>query len=713
MLRSSIDDSTSAATFQPAAPPRRGLGRILVVDDERMNRAMLTALLKRNNYDVAEADNAHQALAKVLEEPIDLMLLDLVMPGMDGIELLNELRPIKTATELPVIMVTANDDSKQVVKAFRNGANDYVTKPIDVDITLARIHTQLRLLRAQEALRESEKRYAIAARGTNDGLWDWKLAAQEVYYSPRWKEMLGIDENQVITSPEDWLSRIHSEDRPRAEAELEAHLKGETRHFEVELRMRHENGNYRWMLCRGLAVRDDGNDASRMAGSLTDITEGKVADALTGLPNRVLFLDRLQRCVDQFRRSATRFAVLYLDLDNFKLVNDSLGHDIGDDLLISVARRLEESVRSCDAIVARMGGDEFTVLIENVGRPDAPVRVAKRINDAISAPFSLRGGREVFATISIGISCPSEEDICAEDLLREADTAMYDAKSRGKSTYQVFDPSMQQKVTARLELEGELRRALERSEFDLHYQSIVELKTARVVAFEALIRWRHPQRGPVSPGEFIPIAEETGLIVPIGQWVLREACRQMAKWNARCDNVDPLSVSVNVSSKQFSEGDLVDEVRSALTETGLAPANLKLEVTESAIMDNPTAGAEMLAAIRDLGVTIAIDDFGTGFSSLASLHCLPLDILKVDRSFVNKMLQSHENRGIVRTILTLADNFNFDVIAEGVETDDERQVLISMGCPFGQGFYFSRPLPLDQVESLHQQKHNIAPVPSG
>lgn len=709
MFEVSPIESPSELTFRPEPAP--SYCRILVVDDERMNRAMLANVLERNNYVVVEAADGSEALRKITEEPIDLVLLDLVMPDMDGLELLDKIRQFKTVSELPVIMVTAADDSKQIVTAFRHGANDYVTKPIDVGITLARIDTQMRLVHAQGALRKSEERYALAARGTNDGLWDWDCDGNEVYYSPRWKQMLGIDENQVVTSIEEWLSRIHVEDRGRADTELEAHMRGDTPHFEAELRMRHENGSYRWMLCRGLAVRNDANEVRRMAGSLTDITEGKVVDALTALPNRRLFLERLQRWVDRLHRnSKERFAVLYLDLDNFKLVNDSLGHEAGDQLLISVARRLEGSVRSSEAVIARLGGDEFTILLENVESDQTAVKIAHRIINSVSAPFSLGGGREVFPSVSVGISYPTGKSTSAEDLLREADTAMYAAKSRGKSCFEVFDPSMQQKVAARLDLENELRRAVERSDWILHYQSIVDLKTARVVGLEALVRWQHPQRGLIPPGDFIPIAEETGMIVPIGQWVLREACSTMARWKAQLLASDRLSISVNVSGKQFSAGDLVAEVMSVLGETGLAPEDLKLEVTETAIMEKPQEGAELLAALRECGVTIGIDDFGTGYSSLSSLHRLPLDLLKVDRTFVNKMVQSQENRAIVRTILMLADSLNLDVVAEGIETEEQRQLLLSMGCTYGQGFYFSRPLTLDQVErSLAEDRHN----PSG
>ncbi len=684
------------------------LGRVLVVDDERLNRTMLAGLLRNNRYDAVEAADAAQALATLQNEPIDLVMLDLVLPDMDGMALLRQIRQFKARSDLPVVMVTANDNSEQVVAAFEQGANDYVTKPIDVGITLARVGTQLSIKQAKVALQKSEERYALAARGANDGLWDWDCVTQQVYYSPRWKEMLGIAATAVLGSAEDWLCRIHTEDRPRVENELKAHFRGDTDHFEAELRMCHENGTYRWMLCRGIAVRGASGDVERMAGSLTDITEGKVADALTALPNRTLFMERLQRCVDKLKRESLHFAVLYLDLDNFKLVNDSYGHEAGDQLLISVARRLEESVRAGEALVARLGGDEFAVLLENIDSDESAVEVGLRILDAVCAPFSLGAGREVFASASVGISYPTDSLIRPEDLLREADTAMYAAKSEGKSGVQVFDPSMQRRVTVRLKLENELRHAIERDEFTLHFQTIVDLKTSEAMGLEALVRWEHPQRGLVPPGEFVPIAEETGLIVPIGRCVLDAACRQMAAWKLQYQLPDTMCIGVNVSTRQFAEGNLLEDVLGALTDSGLSARNLKLEITETAIMERPDEAAELLMALRECGVTIGIDDFGTGYSSLASLHRLPLDLLKVDRSFVNKMIHSRENRAIVRTILTLADRLNLDVVAEGIETEEQLQLLSSMGCHYGQGFYLSRPVEAEYVDTVLESKQHAA-----
>ncbi|MCA9069596.1 MAG: diguanylate cyclase, partial [Planctomycetaceae bacterium] len=394
----------------------------LVVDDEWVNVEILANILHHHDFQTRKARDGQTALQIVAEEQVDLVLLDIAMPSVDGFAVLRQIRKQWTETELPVIMVAGSSESDHIVEAFGLGANDYLTKPVDVAVTMARITTQMRLKDAQAALRESEERYFLAARGTNDGLWDWNLRSGAVYYSPRWRDMLGLDESENASTKDEWLTRIHPEDRPRVESVLNEHLEGQTPHFEAELRMEHRRDGYRWMLCRGLAVRDVDNSAYRIAGSLTDITEGKVADALTRLPNRVLLLERLQRNIDRYHQHAEhRCALLYLDLDNFKLVNDSLGHNAGDQLLVALARRLEGCVRTTDSVVSRLGGDEFAVLLERIDSEQDAIRIAKRIIESIAPPFTIGGGREIYTSASVGIGIISER--CREpvDLMQEAD----------------------------------------------------------------------------------------------------------------------------------------------------------------------------------------------------------------------------------------------------------------------------------------------------
>ncbi|HEY9805475.1 MAG TPA: PAS domain S-box protein, partial [Candidatus Obscuribacterales bacterium] len=448
---------------------------------------------------------------------------------------------------------------------------------------------------AEEALRESQERYALAVEGANDGLWDWNLKTNEIYFSHRWQSMLGYQEGEISSNPEEWFNRVHPEDVERLKAQIDLHLAGLSPHFESEHRMRHHDGSYRWMLSRGLAVRDADQKVSRMAGSQTDVTERKHVeeqllhdafhDVLTGLPNRALFMDRLGLAIERSKRPGNSlFAVLFLDLDRFKVINDSLGHMIGDQLLIAIARRLEACLRGGDT-VARLGGDEFTILLEDIVDVHDATRIASRIHQALQSPFNLQG-QEVFTSVSIGITLSETGYDWPEDLLRDADTAMYRAKSLGRACHEVFDRTMHLRAVELLHLETDLRRAIERQELRLYYQPIVSLTTGRIHGFEALIRWQHPERGLISPAEFIPVAEETGLIVPIGLWVLREACQQTYKWQQQFDANFPLTISVNLSGKQFSQPDLIEQIERILQATSLDARSLKLEITESIMMEN-------------------------------------------------------------------------------------------------------------------------------
>ncbi len=682
--------------------------RLLIVDDNEMNRDMLARRLARKGYVIGLADSARDLLPRVKEDGIDLLLLDIEMPEVSGLDALQSLRESYSPTDLPIIMVTAKNQSDDIVKALEMGANDYLTKPIDFPVALARISTQLSHKNAQEALRESEERYALAARGANDGLWDWNLLTGAVYFSPRWKAMLGFQENEIEDRLEEWLDRIHDADRDRVKQEIDAHQKGLTPHFESEHRLLHKDGGFRWMLSRGLAVHDATGKTLRMAGSQTDITERKVSDPLTGLPNRLLFIDRLGRLIRHSKRHKDHlFAVLFLDLDGFKMINDSLGHLIGDQLLVGVAARLEKCLRSSDTVarlgetftVARLGGDEFTILLDDIKEPADANRAAERLMKALAPPFVL-AGKEIFTSISIGIAMSNTAYEEPEDLLRDADTAMYRAKSLGKARFEVFDADMRASVMARLQLETDMRRALERHEFRNVYQPIVALDSGRIVGFEALMRWQHPTRGMIGPEEFIFVAEETGLIRDLGWWSLREACRQMSTWRTRSKAYLDLTMSVNVSAKQLLQPHLVDEMSKLLRETALPPEALKLEITESAVMADPAAAAEMLQQIKSLGVRLAIDDFGTGYSSLSYLHRFPLDTLKIDRSFISGAADGSEGMEIARTIMPMAKNLRLDVVAEGVETIEQVGLLRRLQCKYAQGYYFSKPLAPEEVPPL-------------
>ncbi len=559
-------------------------------------------------------------------------------------------------------------------------------------------------------LRESEERYALAVRGANDGIWDWDLPADRVYFSARWKAMLGCADDEVGASPDDWYARVYPDDLPKLKDAVAAHLAEQTPHVEIEHRVRHRSGEFRWMLARGLAIRDAAGVPYRMAGSLTDITDRKQAeerllhealfDGLTGLANRTLIRQRLAQVLDRARRDeAVRFAVLFLDLDRFKIVNDGLGHVVGDELLRQFAKRLTKCVRPGDT-VARLGGDEFVILLEDVKADADAARVADRIHALLKEPFTF-DGHEVFTTASIGIALGSPRYRDVQDLLRDADSAMYRAKALGKARHEMFDQGMHDRAMEVLKLETDLRKAVERGEFSLHFQPLVSLADGSLTGFEALVRWRHPIRGMVSPAVFIPVMEETGLIVPLGSWVLREACRQLRDWRERFPQRADLSVSVNVSGKQLFRGDLAAEVEAVLAETGLPGHCLTLEITESVMMTNSERAAETLRAVRGRGVGISVDDFGVGYSSLSQLHRFPIDALKIDRSFLQQIDGTGDREAeIVRTIVALAHNLGLKVTAEGIETPLQLGRVRTLGVAFGQGYLFSKPVPPGDAHAM-------------
>jgi len=567
----------------------------------------------------------------------------------------------------------------------------------------------------EESLRESEERYALAARGANDGLWDWNLVTNDIYFSRRWNHMLGHSDSDHWTDPEEWFTRIHPGDRERVRAELRAHCEGKTTELVSEYRMQHKSGRYIWTLSRGIAVRDEAGKAVRIAGSQSDITEGKTSDPLTQIPNRLYFMDRLESAIEAAEQRHTRFAVLFIDLDEFKVVNDSLGHAAGDELLIDVAGRLRASIRSSahhkdggQSVVARIGGDEFAILLSPIERDDDAAIVAKRFLTRLEAPVYFEG-RRVFVSASIGIAFNSP-GATPEDLLRNADTAMYSAKSAGKSRAEIFNEGMRERVITRFETEAGLRKAIEADQLVLYYQPIFSPSENRICGFEALVRWNHPERGLIPPGEFIPIAEESDLIVTLGRWVLRQACRQMAEWQQRLGPDSLLSIHVNVSSRQLTDTQFLDDISSVLENTGLDPACLALEVTESSIMMNPAKTLNMLQRLKSMKVQLEIDDFGTGYSSLSYLQRLPFDTLKIDRSFVRELSAGNSSVDIVRAILELAHSLKMSVVAEGVETEDQLRKLDQLGADYVQGYLLCKPLDAASAWQLYvnSQEHGIS-----
>jgi diguanylate cyclase (GGDEF)-like protein/PAS domain S-box-containing protein len=560
---------------------------------------------------------------------------------------------------------------------------------------------------AEEALRVSEERYALAADGMNGGLWDWDLRTGKVYYSPRWKELTG-EPGRIGDSPEEWWVRLFPRDREQVDRELQSCLQGRTDRFEVEFRFRQADGSFRWVQASGMAQSDDPEKPPvRIAGSMVDISarkqaedqllQGALYDVLTGLPNRALFVDRLRRALR--KRGRRIVAVLFLDIDRFKLVNESYGHQVGDEVLRQIASRLERNAGVKDT-VARFSGDEFGILLDGAHDVSDAIRTADLVRRSVEEPVQVEDRKHTFSA-SVGIAFSKVGTESAEELLRDAETAMYRAKSLGKAQHVLFDQAMHEYTLRRLQLESDLQRAVGRSEFRVFYQPIVSLSDHKLRGFEALVRWMHPERGMVPPTAFIPLAEETGLICEIGRWVLEDSCRQVADWIRRYpEATEGLHLSVNLSGRQFAQSDLVDQVQGALDRSGFPALSLKLEITESILMENADSAAGILAQIRDMGIRLSIDDFGTGYSSLSYLHQFPAQTLKIDRSFVCRIEEETSQLAIVRAVVSLAHVMGMDVVAEGIETPSQLDVLTNLGCEYGQGYLFARPLPAVEIEAM-------------
>lgn len=628
-----------------------------------------------------------------------LALLDLNLPDSRGYDTFHGF--FQANPHLPIILLTGTDDETLAMRALQEGAQDYLVKTeIGGALLIRAIRYAIKRFQAEEALLESQERYALAVMGANDGLWDWDLKSNRIYFSPRWKSMLGYAENEMGEDPEEWMKRIHPEDRPKVRSALSSHLKGASQHLECEYRILHKDGSYRWMLARGLAVEDKGNP-NRMAGSQTDITirkrtEAQIQhdafhDALTGLPNRALFLDRVGRSIERLRRHPEQgFAVLLLDIDRFKLINDSLGHASGDIVLGMYALKLTSLVRSVDS-VARIGGDDFAVLLDDLQDIQEASQTASRLHQALQEIIEL-DGRKISVNASIGIAPGNASYERPEDALSDAEIAMYQAKIKGRGQTAIFHPAMRQEYVNRLEMENDLRMALENSEFEVHYQPIVSLKTWKITGFEALLRWHHPMRGLIPPKEFIPVAEETGLIHALGIWVLRQACQQMRLWHILYPSVPPLSIHVNFSGKQFTQLNLVEKVQNVLQETGLDANSLQIELTESLFVENDELFNTILSQLTNLGVKLQIDDFGTGYSSFSYLQRLPVSSIKIDQSFINRMEDNNPQAKIVNSILHLSRSLGLTAIAEGVETAEQMNRLQDLECKLGQGYYISYPV---------------------
>jgi diguanylate cyclase (GGDEF)-like protein/PAS domain S-box-containing protein len=680
-----------------------GVVRVLVVDDDE-DDVLITRGLLRNidgaDFQVEAAITGSEVELLLRRGAHDVYLVDYRLGAQNGLDVAQ--RILERHPYAPVIMLTGTDDREIDVRAGELGIADYLVKGFLDSTTLERsIRYAVKHQRALRALAQSEERYALALAGANDGLWDWDLRADSVYLSPRYKAMLGYSHDGIGSSPAEWFDLIHPEDRDAVDRAVRDHLDGETEHYEMEYRMRTASGGYRWMLSRALAVRASDGRALRLAGSQTDVTDRKVAelqlqydalhDSLTGLPNRVLFQDRLEHVVRRGMRIDGTSAVLFLDLDRFKIVNDSLGHLVGDRLLVEVSDRLLSALRPGDT-VARLGGDEFTILLEDLADFEEAQTVADRVLGMLDAPFVV-AGQELYLSASIGIAMVPP-GATPEEVIRDADAAMYRAKNEGRNRHALFDSTLHQAAMTRLDVETRLRRGLaDGTGLHVAYQPIADAATGRLHGFEALARWRDTDGHEMMPDEFIPVAEDTGLISPLGRFVLREACRQLAEWRRHDAHAADLTMAVNISGRQLLETAFAAQVGAALSDHGIEPDALRLEITETATAaDSGAVRAALEQLYADTGVQAHLDDFGTGAASLTVLRGFPGDALKIDRSFVDSMGTDPGAFQIVRAVVGLAHELGMSVVAEGVEMDWQLELLRDLNCEYAQGYLLARPL---------------------
>lgn len=599
--------------YQQLNPYRKD---ILIIDDMADNLRVLSSILTSKGYNVRKALNWQMACTACQTLLPDLILLDIMMPDVDGYEVCQRFKAWDLTADIPVIFISALDDVFDKVKAFQTGGVDYITKPFDLAEVLVRVQNQMELRAA-------------------------KL------------EILTLN------------------------AELEQRVKQRTWELEKALQK----------------LQVEVNARQKLQNKLLEMA---LHDTLTGLPNRIMFIKRLEKALNRAKQESNyQFAVLFLDCDRFKFVNDSLGHLVGDELLIAVAKRLQNCLIP-DATLARLGGDEFGILLENIRDIQASILVADHILQQLSMAFRL-SRYEVFINVSIGINWGHRGYEKPEYLLRDADTAMYRAKDLGRARYHVFDPQMHQEAIKTLEIENDLRRAVERQEFVVYYQPIISLTTGKISGFEALVRWLHPTKGLISPIDFIPVAEETGLINAINIWVLHSACRQLRIWQSYPTTPSNLTISVNLSAKLFLQSDFLNQIDKIIGDTQINPSSLELEITETVIMKNSNEMKSILQQLKERKIKLIMDDFGTGYSSLSYLHIFPFNALKIDKSFVNRMLDNQANMGLVPAMISIATSMGMAAIAEGVETTAQLEQLKSLKCDFAQGYLFSKPIPQNLV----------------
>ena len=683
---------------------------ILVVDDEELIRTFVREALEHAGFEVCEASNGSQAVEQCIARQPDLIVMDVVMPVMDGFAACSKLRESAEGARVPVLIMTALDDADSIAQAYEHGATDFIAKPMNPTILGHRVRYMLRGSLMLNALLRSEARLGLAQQIAKIGNWEWHPSTGRFTVSSELCRLMGIRQQDFEETTEAFLHCVHTEDRERVNQALHAILT-EQQPCDIDHRIILPNGGECTVNLQAEAVFDDHLRMQTIVGTAQDISERKRSereihrlayyDSLTGLPNRVLFKDRLTQALAHAQRYRSTLAILFLDLDRFKAINDTLGHNVGDLLLRQAADRLADSVRHSDSVgrvvenegaceLARLGGDEFTVLLTNIQDAQDAGTVARRIIERLGVTFVIEG-HEISVSASVGIAVFPTDGDSVDQLLKSSDIAMYHAKEQGRNNFQFFSATMNVLATERRTMENDLRKALERQELIVYYQPQVDIRTNSIVGAEALVRWNHPVRGLLLPAAFLPVAIETGMVRKLDEEVLFMACRQNKAWQAA--GYGPIRISVNVSNSFFHGAGLTVAVVRALQDTQLAAEYLELELTESIMMRNVDSTIAVLRDLRGLGVRFSIDDFGTGYSSLSHLQRFPLSTLKIDQSFAQDMTRNAANASITRAIISLAHSLNLSVLAEGVETEGQLTFLREQGCDEVQGYFFGRPVP--------------------
>jgi diguanylate cyclase (GGDEF)-like protein/PAS domain S-box-containing protein len=689
--------------------------KVLLVEDDPLTRRLLETVIRSCGYEVTACADAETAWEIYQQEAHLLVVLDWMLPGIDGLQLCRRMRSLPQGNWSVILIITVRDQVEDLREVLEAGADDYLSKPVDVrllKVRLAiaerRIHDLLERKRAEEAMRLRDR--AIAAASNGIAITDPNQPDNPVIYcNPALERITGYTQEEILGRNLRFLQGPDTD--PATISEIRNALK-EERECWVVLKNYRKDGSPFWNELTIAPVRDEKGRLTHFIGVQADITQRKrdeetirhlaYDDALTGLPNRTLFNDRLTLALAQAHRNREKLAIMLVDLDRFKIINDTLGHAIGDQLLRGVAQRLVSSLREGDT-VARLGDDEFALLLPGMDQIEDVAKTAQKIIEIVKSAFYFEG-HELYVTPSIGIALYPNDGEDVQTLLKNANTALHRAKEQGRNTYQLYTPAMNATALERLALESRLYRALEREEFVIYYQPQINIHTGRVVGVEALVRWRHPKLGLILPGKFIPLAEETGFIIPLGEWVLLTACAQNKAWQDA--GFPPLRMAVNLSISHFKREDLTKMLTQVLEKTGLPPSYLELELTESIGMENVERAITKLRELKALGVKLSIDDFGTGYSSLSYLKRFPIDTLKIDQSFVQHIPTNPSDAAITTAIIAMAHSLNLKVIAEGVETEEQLAFLRPYRCDEMQGFLFSKPLPAEEFIRFFQERNN-------